>query len=127
MSLRVLIADDDPSVRSMLELVLGLEGFEVLTVPDGVQALRVVQDFDPDVIVLDVMMPVANGHEVARRLKAIPKLRDIPLVFCSALSSGSDTWEGWQLGADSYIAKPFDNERFIDELLRVTRQAAAVH
>ena len=120
MSIRVLLADDDPSIRSMIELVLGFEGFDVLTVPDGAEALRRAAAFDPDVIVLDVMMPGATGHDVARRLQAIPKLRDIPIVFCSALSSTDQTWEGWQLGAHSYIPKPFDNEQLIAELLRVT-------
>lgn len=125
MSLRVLVADDDPSVRSMLQMVLGLEGFEVHTAVDGPDALRRAAEIRPDVIVLDVMMPGASGHDVARRLKTIPGLVDIPVVFCSALSSADETWAGWRLGADSYVAKPFENEHLISELLRVTGANAA--
>lgn len=126
MSIRILVADDDPSVRSMLELVLGLEGFEVVTAVDGADALRRVSEFVPDVLILDVMMPGATGHEVARRLRTIPRLTDIPIIFCSALTSTDDTWAGWQLGAHSYVAKPFDNEHLIGEVLRVTGEVAAV-
>lgn len=118
MGLTALVVDDDPAVRDMLDLVLGLEGFTVVGASDGVEGLEAARELRPDVIILDVMMPGLDGRTVATRLREDPELGDIPLVLCSALTSAEDTWAGWQTGADSYVSKPFDNQRLVGEILR---------
>lgn len=121
--MRVLVIDDDPSVRQMLELIFVLEGFEVHTSSDGTEGLSAVAAIAPDVIVLDVMMPRMDGHEVARRLHADPN-HDIPIVFCSAMTAADEVWDGYRLGAASYVSKPFDPQQMVDEITRVAHPAA---
>ena len=122
-----LVIDDDEGMREAFEMLLSLEDFDTRMAADGTDGLRMARERRPDVIVLDVMMPGLDGRDVARDLRADPRLRDVPIVFCSALSDESDIWAGWQAGANSYVPKPFDPARFISEVLRVlhlTSQAA---
>lgn len=125
--LNALVIDDDPGMREAFDLLLSFEDFETRLAEDGATGLRMAREQRPDVIVLDVMMPGLDGRDVARDLRADPRLREVPIVFCSALSDESDIWAGWQAGANSYVPKPFDPDRLISEILRVlhpTPQAA---
>lgn len=125
--LNALVIDDDAAMRDTLELLLSLEDFEIRLAADGTTGLRMAREQRPDVILLDVMMPGLDGRDVARDLRSDQHLRDVPIVFCSALSDESDIWAGWQAGANSYVPKPFDPDRLISEVLRViypTRLAA---
>lgn len=117
--LNALVIDDDPGMREAFELLLSLEDFEIRLAADGTTGLRMARQQRPDVILLDVMMPGLDGRDVARDLRTDPLLRDVPIVFCSALSDESDIWAGWQAGANSYVPKPFDPDRLISEVLRV--------
>ena len=123
--MRALVIDDDRTVREMLELVLTLEGFEVRLAADGLAGLAAAEAAPPDVIVLDVMMPDLSGWDVAARLAEHPRLSRVPIVFCTAMAGEEATWRGWQLGAASYVPKPFENAQLIDEILRAVRQEAA--
>lgn len=124
--MRALIIDDDPTIREMLDLVLTLEGFEVDLASDGVQGVASAEAVTPDVIVLDVMMPDVTGWDVAARLAEHPRLSHVPIVFCTAMAGEQETWRGWQLGAASYVPKPFDNDRLVDEVLRAIATTAEV-
>ena len=111
MTFRVLVADDDRAIRESLERALELEGYTVTTVADGVQALSVARRGDPDVIVLDVMMPGVDGLGVCQVLRA-DGVRT-PILMLTARVELTDRVAGLDAGADDYLAKPFE----LDELL----------
>jgi DNA-binding response OmpR family regulator len=118
--LKVLIADDEPPILHLLETNLGLEGYETYTANNGREALEVIKTVAPDVVLLDVMMPVMDGLEVLRYV-AEAKL-DVRVILVTAKVHDDDRLMGWELGCDEYITKPFD----LDELLaRVAEVAAA--
>lgn len=103
---RVLIADDDPLLRSLLVHRLSADGYEVVIAEDGSQALSVITDRNPDLIVLDALMPVMDGFEVLRRLKSGPG-RVAPIIMLTALKREQDIVGALQLGAADYLVKPF--------------------
>jgi two-component system response regulator MprA len=111
MTIRILVADDDRAIRESLERALELEGYQVTTVADGVQALSVARRLDHDVVVLDVMMPSVDGLGVCRVLRA-DGVRT-PILMLTARVELSDRVAGLDAGADDYLAKPFE----LDELL----------
>jgi len=118
---RVLVADDDPDIRTLLSFNLTAEGFHVLSASDGDEAWSLARNAAPDLIVLDVMMPERDGLDVLTSLKAHPRTREVPVVLLTARTADADLWEGWRAGADYYMTKPFNLDeflRFVDCLLR---------
>jgi adenylate cyclase len=105
---RLLLVDDEDNLRSMLEAALRYEGFDVHAAASGRDALDVVEDQSPDLIVLDVMMPDLDGYAVLQRLKADPGLRDIPVLMISALDDMDSVVRCIELGAEDYLGKPFE-------------------
>ncbi len=101
----VLLIEDDPAIVSGLALNLSLEGYEVLSAGDGETGFRVACERDPDMVVLDIMLPGMNGLEVLRRLRE--RSPDTPVLILSARSEEADKVLGLQLGADDYMSKPF--------------------
>jgi DNA-binding response OmpR family regulator len=118
---RILVADDDPVILRLIEVNLGLEGFEVETAGRGEDALARARDRSPDLILLDVMMPGMSGWEVARRLKEDAKTADIPVVFLSARTQEEDRRRGQELGVVAYVTKPFDPDDLVDTVRRLAR------
>lgn len=116
-----LVIDDDPIIGELLEVVLGLEGYQVIVTHSGHEGLEESRLRRPDVIVLDVMMPSLDGWAVADTLQDDSDLRTIPIIFCTAKTSPEDVWAGWQRGAASYVCKPFANEQLVAEVLRATQ------
>jgi CheY-like chemotaxis protein len=106
--LRVLAVDDDPQILQLLSLTLGLDGFDVATANNGGEALESIAEEIPDVVLLDIMMPVLDGWQVCERLKADEATRDLPVVFLSARSQHADRARGMELGARAFMTKPFD-------------------
>ena len=104
----LLIADDDPEILTMLSLRLGKKGYTVLEAADGVQTLRQAREKQPDLVILDVMMPGKNGWEVARELRGDPQLRNIGIVMLTAIGEKVNELTSPIYGADDYIDKPFD-------------------
>jgi DNA-binding response OmpR family regulator len=117
--MRVLVVDDDPSIRSMLEYALGFEGYEVVTAPDGANAIALAHSHRPDAIVLDVMMPRMNGYDVAERLRSDADLAELPIIMVTARTGDEDVLDGWRAGVDSYLTKPLDLTLLFTELHRV--------
>jgi DNA-binding response OmpR family regulator len=105
---KIVIAEDDDAIAHMVNMSLGDAGFLCLRARDGEEALRLVKAHDPDVLVLDVMMPRVDGLEVARRLKADVMWSRTPILMLTALASTDDQVAGLEAGADAYMAKPFD-------------------
>ncbi len=110
---RILYAEDEPGMRTLFEMNLGAEGFDVHIVEDGDAAVAAAHELLPDLIVLDIMMPGRDGYTVLRELKDDPRTQHIPVVLLTAKATDEDVWEGWQSGADYYITKPFNVEEFV--------------
>jgi two-component system, OmpR family, alkaline phosphatase synthesis response regulator PhoP len=123
--LRVLIVDDESAIRLICRLNLGSSGFETLEAADGDTGLEVARSEQPDVILLDVMLPGRDGWQVAEELAALKETREIPILFLSARSDRSDESRGHELGGVGYITKPFDpnvmTERVREVVERVRR------
>jgi DNA-binding response OmpR family regulator len=107
-SKNILVVDDDDAIRQMVETLLAEEGYDVDSAANGEEAMRVVRQKPFDLVVLDIMMPVMDGWEVASRMLCEDKTRDIPIIFLTALSSYTDQLKGWRMGCFDYITKPFD-------------------
>jgi two-component system phosphate regulon response regulator PhoB len=103
----VLVADDDPDIRQLLAFKLEQEGHEVHAVADGEAALRAIGDLDPDIVLLDVMMPRRTGLEVCEALRADPATAALPVILLTAKAQEADLERGFTSGADDYIVKPF--------------------
>ena len=103
----VLLVEDEPAQREMLAYNLEAEGFDVITADNGEDGLILVDESDPDLIVLDWMMPQLSGIEVCRRLKSNSKTRQIPVIMLSARAEEVDRVRGLETGADDYVVKPY--------------------
>jgi DNA-binding response OmpR family regulator len=114
MPARVLVVDDDPQVLRLMRVNLELEGYDVVSAPDGEEALEAVLERRPDVVVCDVMMPGIDGLTVLRTLRANPRTSKIPFVVVSAKAQRADVKAALDLGADKYITKPFDPQELLD-------------
>lgn len=114
MSPRVLVVDDDPQVLRLMRVNLELEGYDVVSAPDGDEALEAVLNDRPDVVVCDVMMPGMDGLTVLRNLRSNPRTSKIPFVVVSAKAQRSDVKAALDMGADRYITKPFDPQELLD-------------
>jgi len=111
--MRVLIAEDEPNILTSLEFLMRNCDYEVRVARDGEEALRTAQDWLPDVLLLDVMMPLCNGFEVCRRLRDNPATRAVKIVMLTAHGRDAQIERGLALGADAYITKPFSNKDLI--------------
>ena len=120
---KILIVDDVMSNVLLLKVLLTNEKFAIATASNGRQALEQVEKENPDLVLLDVMMPDMSGFEVAQHLKSNPNTADIPIIFLTALNSTADIVKGFQVGANDFISKPFNKEELI---IRVTRQISLV-
>ncbi len=118
--MRLLVVDDDPSVREALALVLDLGGFEVTTATDGREAIRALAIESPDAVILDLLMPGLDGLEVCRRLRATGNRT--PVLMLTARSEVSERVAGLEAGADDYLAKPFAREELIARLRALLRR-----
>ena len=103
----ILVVEDEPAQRDVLTYNLEAEGFEVVSAEDGEEALLLVAETDPDIIVLDWMLPGISGIEICRRLKTRPETATIPVLMLSARSEEVDRVRGLETGADDYVVKPY--------------------
>ena len=103
----VLVVEDEPAQREVLRYNLEAEGFEVCTAETGDEALLLVDELQPDIVVLDWMLPGVSGIEICRRLKSRPETRPIPVIMLSARSEEVDRVRGLETGADDYVVKPY--------------------
>ncbi len=104
---RVLVVDDEPDIRELVQHHLEIEGFEVLSAPDGEKGLFLIQNELPDLIILDLMLPGIDGLEVCRKLNNIESTSDIPIIMLTAKGEEIDIIKGLAYGADDYVTKPF--------------------
>jgi DNA-binding response OmpR family regulator len=115
---RILIADDDPLLRGLVEHKLSAAGHEIFTAGDGAAAMVEISAQKPHLIVLDAMMPVLDGFEVLRRLKADPETAALPVIMLTALKREQDVVGALQLGAADYLVKPFIPDELVARIRR---------
>jgi adenylate cyclase len=118
---RILIVDDQPMNVDMLQTRLAVHGYEILTATDGEDALSKARAEQPDVILLDVMMPKMDGTEVCRRLKADPALPFMPIIMVTAKADSKDIVAGLEAGADEYLTKPVDHAALVARVKSMLR------
>jgi two-component system KDP operon response regulator KdpE len=119
----VLVADDEPRITKLVSLALSGEGLRVVTASDGEEALQKAEEFRPDIVLLDIVMPGMDGVEVMRQLR---ERRPVPVILLTAKGSTSDKAKGLDLGADDYVAKPFDLDELAARVRAVLRRASGV-
>ncbi len=120
MGKQVLIADDEPNIVQALEFLLRRRGLEVRVARDGGEALRMIEAEKPDLVLLDVMMPVMSGHDVCQKVRERADLRHIRILMLSAKGYAAEVNKGMAIGADLYITKPFSTKELlakVDQLL----------
>ena len=122
----VLIVEDDASLVDVLEYNLRQTGYDVSVARDGQQGLDRAQVMSPDVVVLDLMLPVIDGHEVCRQLRADPATRDVLILMLTAKSEEVDQMIGFSLGADDYVTKPFSVKVLLQRIKALLRRRDAV-
>lgn len=113
---KILLADDEQTLRALLQVVLEDAGFEFLEAEDGKAALDKAKKLHPDLIILDVNMPKMTGFQVLEHLKKDSKTRDIPVIMLTTRGGREDVEAGMELDADKYIPKPFDSKNLIQEI-----------
>ena len=114
---RVLIVEDQPDIRKLIRMTLEFEAYEIAEAPDGAQGLRMAQEIQPDLMLLDVMMPgELDGLQVCQRIKADPALAHIKVVLLTARGQASDLDAGQTVGADEYLVKPFSPLQLVDPI-----------
>jgi two-component system OmpR family response regulator len=118
----VLVIDDEPNIRELVQMALNFHGCAVTTGATGASALELADAFDPDLIVLDVLLPDIDGFEVCKRLRA--RANDVPVIFLTARDATSDTITGLSIGGDDYISKPFSVEALVARVRAVLRRTA---
>jgi diguanylate cyclase (GGDEF)-like protein len=119
----VLVVDDDPFIARLLEIELRAAGYEVRVAGDGVQALDAAQERCPDLVLADVMMPNMDGFELTRRLRQDPRTASVSVIMLTARGLSADKLEGFSVGADDYIVKPFDTPELLARIRGVLRRA----
>ncbi|MGF1544386.1 MAG: phosphate regulon transcriptional regulator PhoB [Parvularculaceae bacterium] len=119
---RVLIVEDEASIATLLEYNLGKEDFDVTTAVDGDEGLLKVEELQPDIVILDWMLPKTSGIEVCRRLRSKPETRNIPVIMLTARSEEADRVRGLETGADDYLTKPFSTNELIARVRAVLRR-----
>jgi len=117
---KILVAEDEQDIRDLIEFTLKYAGHEVVSVANGEEACQMAKKIMPDLILLDVRMPVMSGYEACEKIKNDPKTKNIPIVFLSAKGQDSEIKAGLQAGAADYLLKPFapdDLNRRLKEIL----------
>jgi two-component system OmpR family response regulator len=117
---RILVVDDEPNICALLSATLRLTEFEVRTASGGSEALIAAEEFEPDLVVLDVMLPDLDGFQVARRLRAS---RPVPVLFLTARDAVEDRISGLTVGADDYVTKPFSLEEVVLRIRAILRRS----
>jgi diguanylate cyclase (GGDEF)-like protein len=120
---RVLVVDDDPFIARLLEIELRAAGYDVRLASDGLEALERIGDWLPDLVLADVMMPNMDGFELTRRLRQDSRTATVSVIMLTARGLSADKLEGFSVGADDYIVKPFDTPELLARIRGVLRRA----
>jgi len=116
MAKKILIADDEPNIVTALEFLLARGGYEVLIARDGDEALKALESARPDLVLLDIMMPVKSGYEICKRIRERPEWKHIKVVMLSAKGRDAEVNKGMAVGADLYVTKPFSTRELMEQI-----------
>lgn len=116
MNKKILIVDDEPNIVMTLEYAFKKQDYEVFIARDGQEALDILENQTPNVILLDIMMPKVDGYQTIEQIKENKELKDVKVVFLTAKTKSSDIEKGLELGADKYLTKPFSVRKVIKEI-----------
>lgn len=116
---RVLVVDDEPNIVVALEYLMRQNGFDVRAARNGDEALAAIADFRPDLVLLDVMMPVKDGYQVVRKIRDDPELAGTRILMLTAKGRETEVAKGMAIGADGYITKPFSTLELVAEVKRM--------
>lgn len=116
---KVLVIDDDVNICELIRLYMEKEGYEVLSVHNGKKAIEAFSMFTPNIVILDIMLPGADGWQVCREIR---KISDIPIIMLTAKGETFDKVLGLELGADDYIVKPFEPKELVARIKAVLRR-----
>jgi len=116
---RILVVDDEPHIVKLVAFALARAGHDVLEAPDAIQGIEIARGERPDLILMDVMMPLMTGFEAVQRLKADEDTSAIPIVMLSAKSQQSEQATGLECGAECYICKPFTPKDLVEQVATV--------
>jgi DNA-binding response OmpR family regulator len=119
MSRKILIVDDEPNIVVALEYLMRQNGFEVRAARNGEEALAAVDEFHPDLVLLDVMMPMKDGYQVAQRIRDNPKTSGIKILMLTAKGRETELNKGMAVGADAYVTKPFSTLELVATVKRM--------
>jgi CheY-like chemotaxis protein/KaiC/GvpD/RAD55 family RecA-like ATPase len=122
---KIFIAEDDRFFRELYQMVLGGEGYEVVFAITGKEALEKCQGADPDLIILDVLMPEMDGYEVCRKLRELPEFALTPILMLTGLSADEDKIKGYHVGADDFLTKPFSPKIFRERVKNILERSSA--
>jgi two-component system alkaline phosphatase synthesis response regulator PhoP len=121
---RILVADDEPFILRSLTFVLRTQGHEVFEAKNGEEAIALVHKEKPDLVFLDVMMPLMNGYDVCQKIKSDPELNRVHVIMLTAKGQESDRVKGLAAGADEYMTKPFSPSKIIQRVKDVMAERA---
>lgn len=119
---KLLLIDDDPNLILLVKDYLEFRGYEVITANNGVQALKVLEDFLPDLIICDIMMPEMDGYALVEQVRKDARTAWIPVIYLSAKGQTQDRVQGLNVGADVYMVKPFEPEELVAQVESSLRQ-----
>ena len=114
MTRRILIVDDEPNIVASIEFLMRGDEYEVRVARDGEEALRLAESFQPDLVLLDVMLPQRSGYEVCRKIRENSALRGVKVVMLTAKGRDVEKARGLELGANAYVTKPFSTKDLMD-------------
>ena len=116
----ILIVEDEIKIRNVISMYLKKEGFSVLQTGNGLEALTLVNEERPDLIILDIMLPGLSGYEVCKRVKSNEDTKNIYIIILSAKGQESEKSKGYKVGADMYETKPFSPKQLVKKIKRIT-------
>jgi DNA-binding response OmpR family regulator len=116
MSKKILVADDEPNIVTALEFLLQRNGYDVRVARNGEEALNAIERDPPDLVLLDIMMPIRSGYEVCKRIRERPEWAHMKVVMLSAKGRDVEVAKGMGIGADLYVTKPFSTRELVDQI-----------
>lgn len=119
---RILVAEDERKILHLLQLYLEKNNYDVITAQNGKEALEKIKRYSPDLLVLDIIMPGMNGHEVCKKIRKDRKYKDIPIIYLSSLTEKQSVISSLEIGGDDYMTKPFDPNELIARINAILRR-----
>lgn len=127
MAYKILVVDDEPTIVRLMEFILARQGHEMIVAVNGEEALEKIKTHQPDLVLLDIMMPRIDGYEVAQKLRADPQTAGLPIIMLSAKAQDEDIRRGVEVGVDEYVTKPFTPDHLVQVVSEYLSRIDAKH